>query len=228
MPAGTLVLALVVAGLAICSGTARAACLVSSARCQGSTVFPTGPTYSITCEDDLLEVSVVDFNVPKGTFDTWSDEAPGAELYLNDEFTLSGPPAGTPVTFHVRVRAHGTLGGFGGPTGSHALLEIGALVPQPGDPPSASKSFDAPPGLSDVIAFSDSLDFTVTRPAGSPVGLQFHALAGTGGYDTSLIAQLVFLDLPSHATVTSCKGYSQDQPVPALARSWGSVKATYR
>jgi len=170
----------------------------------------------------------VEFDVPKGKFDVWSDEAAGAELYLNDEFTLGGPPPGTPVAMHVRVRVHGTLGGFGGPTGSHALLEIGALVPQPGDPAVASKSFDAPPGLGNVIDFTDSLDFTVTRPAGSPVGLQFHALAGTGGYNTSLVAQLVFLDLPSHASVTSCKGYAQDQPVPALARSWGSVKAAYR
>jgi hypothetical protein len=108
------------------------------------------------------------------------------------------------------------------------LLEIGALVPQPGDPATSSKSFDAPPGLGSVITFADSLDFTITRPAGAPVGLQFHALTDRGGYNTSLIAQLVFLDLPSHATVTSCKGYTQDQPVAALARSWGSVKAGYR
>jgi hypothetical protein len=46
-----------------------------------------------------------------------------------------------------------------------------------------------------------------------------------GGYSH---ARLSFEGLPPGSSMTSCKGYRQDQPVPALARSWGGLKAIYR
>jgi hypothetical protein len=46
-----------------------------------------------------------------------------------------------------------------------------------------------------------------------------------GGYAHG---RLSFAGLPPGSSITSCKGFRQDQPVPTLPVSWGGLKATYR
>jgi hypothetical protein len=103
---------------------------------------------------------------------------------------------------------------------------IRPLEPEPGEVP-VEKAYGAPFGSVNGTPFSDSLDFTFTRPAGTPFGLEIHGDAQRG-YNLINNVRFAFLDLPPGATVTSCKGYRQEQPTPAVARSWGRLKAAYR
>ena len=75
----------------------------------------------------------------------------------------------------------------------------------------------------------DSLTLAIPRTGGDPIGLSIDA-AATANYIGQVSATLdfEFVDLPPGWEVISCNGYHQGAPVPALARSWGSVKATYR
>jgi hypothetical protein len=129
---------------------------------------------------------------------------------------------------HLRVRFHGPAGGYGSASGPAAggTMSARALSPLPGET-TVSKTYGAPFGWNGMTSFSDSLDFQVTRPAGTPVGLEIHADA-SHGYGLNNQVEFVFLDLPPGCQVTSCKGYLQEQPTPALARSWGNLKAAYR
>lgn len=218
------------ASLAMSTTAAHAACLASSARCEQDTYAPTTPTYSIHCSNTILGVSGVDYDVPGRSLSLYNDEAEGAELFLNDEFIVNGPAVGSPITLHLRIRYHGTVASFAPGGGGNGVVGASALVAQAGDPPAAQKAFgdvNAPATGGTVPTFADSLDFVLPRTAGVPIGLQIHALI-QNGYNDNLVGDFRFIDLPPGANVTSCEGYTQEQPVPALARSWGSVKAAYR
>jgi len=222
-------LALGVVALALGPGASGAACPMSSYVCQGAApVTTSAATFNDGCENVIMEVSTGEFNVPGRTFRLFNDAFEGDELYLADDFTVSGPPAGSPVPLHLRVRFHGTLGGFGGPGESgHGFVAARPLVAAPGDPPPAQTNVAAPDPYSGMVTYADSLDLSLVRPAGAPTSLEIHALLQRG-YSDVIDASFVFLDLPPGASVSSCKGYSQAQPVPAVVRSWGSVKAIYR
>jgi hypothetical protein len=167
-----------------------------------------------------------DYDVPAGTIRLGYNEWMWVAVSLRDEFTLTGPLHGTPITLHLRIRFHGSAGGYGSGPSAGGVVSARALDPLPGDA-DAQKDYGAPYGLSGTTTFSDSLDFFLARPAGSPVGIEIHADA-TYGYALDNQVQFEFLDLPPGSNVTSCKGYSQDEPVPALPVSWGHVKAAYR
>ena len=210
------------------AGPARSACLPSSVRCMFDTQATTAATYHGFCEDPTFGQSVIDFNVPVHTMGVSETESGvGAELFLDDEFTVNGPPPGTPLNLHLRIRFHGHAESYGNPAGAgRCTIGARALAPVAGDP-TPEKVFQAALNAPVSITFADSVDFVVARTAGAPVGIEMHLLVEKG-YGDFIDAVFMFLDLPPGSSVTSCKGYAQDQPVPALARSWGSVKASYR
>jgi hypothetical protein len=227
-PAGALAVLLLAGWLALASGAtvARADCLASWVQCQQDTYEPTAATFHSECTTPTMYWGGVDYDVPARTMRLHYDEWMWVGLSLRDEFTLGGPAPGTPVTLHLRIRYHGTAGGYGsGPSGG-GVISMRALAPEPGDV-EAQKTYGAPYGLSGTMSYSDSLDFFLSRTAGTPVGIELHADA-TYGYYLDNQMEFVFLDLPPGSNVTSCKGYMQEQPTPALARSWGSLKAAYR
>jgi hypothetical protein len=212
----------------IIGSPARAQCPASFARCQADTYTPTTPTFSILCEDVVMQTSSAAYDVPHGRFSASSDMAQGAEVRLDDMFTVVGPPTGSPVPLRLRVRVRGSLGNLSGPYSSHVEVSSAAVPALAGDSPASVRTYDAPHNLSAVVAFADSFDLVLTRAAGTPFGLELYVLADVGGYDTGADASFAFIGLPPGTSVTSCHGFTQDQPVAALARSWGSVKATYR
>jgi hypothetical protein len=173
-----------------------------------------------------MGVGGVEFDVPARTVRLYCSDGVSAELYLRDEFVLEGPAPGTPVTLRLRIRYQGSAGGYG-PSFPAATASIAAraIVEEPGDlPAAASFQSDYSGG---VVDFSDSLDLALARTAGAPVGMVIHTSVAHG-YLVNVTLELEFVDLPPGSTVTSCKGYLQEQPVPALTRSWGELKAAYR
>ena len=221
--------ALFVAGLVahVLPGSgARADCLASSVYCGGTTYEPTSATFQTRCDNPVMASASVEFNVPARTMRLGYDESMTVRLTLRDEFVLAGPAPGIPVTLHLRIRYHGTAGGYGTGPSAGGIISARAVTPLPGDVES-QKTYGAPYALSGTMSYSDSLDFFLARTAGTPVGIELHADAAYGYYlDNQL--RFEFLDLPPGSTVTSCKGYLQEEPTPASSRSWGSLKATYR
>ena len=69
-----------------------------------------------------------------------------------------------------------------------------------------------------------ALDFVV----GAPETISFSVL-GRGSVDHQTVANgvLRFVGLPAGAAITSCAGYTAI-PTPAVAATWGGVKAVYR
>jgi hypothetical protein len=85
----------------------------------------------------------------------------------------------------------------------------------------------ATPGPDGVFEFDDSLDVPLrTDPDGAiVVGILF--LMNDSARRLDVRTQFEFVDLPPGTIVRSCKGYLQEQPTPAAARSWGRLKAAY-
>lgn len=196
---------------------------------RGGMTSTTSPTYSTICEGVILNVAGANFNVPTGTFEVYVGEGGNIDLWLRDAFTVTGPAAGSPIALHMRVRVHGGLNWDGACCpDSQAHVDLVPLEPQSGDP-STHWSFGKSSGPYASYPYSDSLDITLQRTAGQPIGIEIHAQSHLSGPDSGdLQGEFLFPDLPQGWTVASCKGYRKEQPVPATPMSWGHVKAAYR
>jgi hypothetical protein len=176
-----------------------------------------------------MNVEYASFDIPAGSFEVATGEGGGMDLMLRDWFTITGPAPGTPIALHMRVRVHGGLNWDGAccPE-SQVRVELLPLEPVSGDPES-HWSFGKTSGPFQSYPFSDSLDLTLQRTAGTPIGVEIHASTHMQAPSSSdLIGEFYFPDLPPGWTVSSCKGYLKEQPVPAAVTSWGRVKASYR
>jgi hypothetical protein len=210
-------------------------CPASDALCNsgdmyGDTHFTTtDPTFFKICSGPVMNTETALFDVPAGHFEMGVGEGGGMRLWLRDVFTVSGPVAGTPVTLHMRIRVHGSVNWDGTCCpDSQTHVDLTPLEPQPGDAVT-HWSFGKTSGAYNLYPFSDSLDISLARTAGAPIGIEIHGVTDVSAPSSAwLVGDFVFLGLPPGATVTSCKGYRQEQPVPARAESWGRVKAIYR
>ena len=210
-------------------------CPASDVLCQsgddnGDTFSTTTlPTFFKICGGPTMNVEQATFDIPAGKFQVAVGEGGAMRLWLRDAFTVTGPAPGTPIAVHMRVRVHGGLNWDGACCpDSQAHVDLTPLEPQVGDSP-AHWSFGKTSGPFTAYPFSDSLDITLQRTAGAPIGIEIHAVADIQAPSSSNIeGEFTFPDLPQGWTVTSCKGYRKDQPVPAASASWGRVKAIYR
>jgi hypothetical protein len=228
-------LALALASLPCAPGPAAADCPASVVTCfrnnpqTGSTTTTTSPTYANTCEGVVLNLASASFDVPAARFAVGVGEGGDIDLALRDAFTVTGPAPGSPILLHLRVHVHGFVNWDGACCpDSQAHVDLVPLEPQPGDP-ATHWSFGISSGPMTQYPFADSLDLTLARTAGAPIGIEIHAFSILHAPSSSDIeGQFTFVDLPPGWTVTSCKGYRKDQPVPATGASWGRVKAAYR
>jgi hypothetical protein len=200
--------------------------LESVVRCAEETIYPIVPTYSTTCAGGS---TVVAFDVSLGWLGMGNGAAGGSsEIRVRDRFAIFGPPAGSPVTIRLRARIVGeVLYGVCCDTVRIAVA-LRPLEPEPGELESKGELVraESPTG---VFTFSDSLDLVLERTSelgvGLEIGTRFDVPAGSAG---QFLVRYTFVDIPPGAEVRSCKGYRQSAPVPAFARTWGSLKASYR
>jgi hypothetical protein len=141
-----------------------------------------------------------------------------------DDFTVQGPGPATSYVLRLRVRLR-----------MHAVVAAGSannvslmlnLYLADATSPRAFKAVSAFSGTSDV---ADSVDLAVPLTGNAPIGLVIEG-AGNANFNATSSGTLdfSFVDLPPGWGVTSCNGYRQEPAVPALPRSWGTVKAAYR
>lgn len=146
---------------------------------------------------------------------------------LLDDFVLTGPPAGTvvPITVVgdfelVNIRQE-----------NHVTWSAGQIfIPYfPGAPdPNVDETFftATAPGTETATR---QVRLTFDMKAGQAYEIQLSpAVFTSGNAGGSAHGRLSFEGLPQGSSITSCKGFRQDQPVPALPLSWGAVKASYR
>jgi hypothetical protein len=101
--------------------------------------------------------------------------------------------------------------------------------PIQGSLPPGGDAFDFAPAYSGEQTTTHQMRFPVAAVEGVPFEIGLKSIANSQGGEGGWVrAKLRFEGLPAGTSITSCKGYRQDQPVPALATSWGRVKAAYR
>ena len=149
----------------------------------------------------------------------------GAQIY--DEFVLTGPPAGTVVPIVV-------VGDFE----LQNIRQVNAVTHSDGSLFTPPITGGPSPNAVDVFFTASAPGTeTATRQALLPMnvkaGVKFEismtagvfSSGNAGGYSHG---RLSFSGLPPGSSITSCKGFRQDAPVPALPSSWGRMKALYR
>ena len=147
-------------------------------------------------------------------------------VHASDLFDVNGVPTGTEVVVEVRMNVDGwaATDGCGG-TGCAGY--VGASITTPVE---SAYQYGIGHTFGGVVGIGFWVATNLTLTAGTPVPVSFliearrtaggsHAADGVGTY--------TFLGLPEGAKVVSCQGYL-DPSVPALPRSWGSLKAAYR
>ncbi len=142
----------------------------------------------------------------------------------HDVFTLLGPAAAPPVTFHAHVSAGAAIlcgGGFDAQ--ADASIREGA---------SSSASVV---GSRDACLGPTDLAVSIARAAGTTFDLYLtvHAKAGSNsifgpGGDAHASLSLSFPDLPVGYSVVSCQGFAAGQVTAAKRSSWGALKTLYR
>lgn len=145
------------------------------------------------------------------------------ETIVEDDFTVLGVPAGTPVNFDAVLDLDGSAQDQGEPGGGgggrvRGLLQAGAAV----------VSDQQATGPTPAITVHESLTLPLATLAGTPVRLHVAVRAEAGDGTSSLQGTFRFASLPEGARVVSCRGYASDSPVPARTSSWGRLKAAYR
>jgi hypothetical protein len=144
-------------------------------------------------------------------------------LTTEDTFRFDGPVPGQIISARVSLAlnaqaCNGDISTVRGTIqvtpGLEQIYELSAPHPYEG-----GGCNSGPWTLTQDLAFVSGQAFTIRVILDS-----FHGAGGSG----TISVQLHFEQIPANVAVRSCHGYRQDGPVPALARSWGSLKSQYR
>jgi hypothetical protein len=148
-----------------------------------------------------------------------------ASVSVTDVFRVTGLPSGGPLTFQARLDVSGE--GYGVYVGQHnyasAQTEIGLREgASNGSSRVYTTSGQGPSTQAVNITASPEEPFTLTLFAkGRALGYHHYSATTARG-------RLVFGNLPQGASVVSCGGYFNDQPVATRKSTWGRLKQIYR
>ena len=168
-----------------------------------------------------LLIASVDFAC---SVDSYSPPA-GLETIVEDDFTVSGPPDGTPLTFDAVLDLTGSALNQGPPGGGGGGRVRGLIREGAANEVSvlrATSNVDASVGV------SESLMLPVSGLSGTPLHLRFAVRAEALDGRASMEGLFRFANLPPGAIVRSCRGYASDAPVRSRATTWGALKSLYR
>ncbi len=161
------------------------------------------------------------YDIPHGTLFSVSHSGFGGcspTTTVEDDFTVLGPAAGTPVALTARLQVTVLAACILGPGYVAASLREGAA---------GGAGFEWDVMRFDGTPRDTSLAVPVAAVAGTPFRMRFAVQTRMGECSGTVAGVFSFSDLPAGSSVASCNGYRQ-QPVPVLPITWGRVKATYR
>lgn len=147
----------------------------------------------------------------------------GLETVIEDDFTVTGLAAGTPVTFDALLDFHGVAFSQGEP-GSGGGGRVRALILE-----SAMNQVSVQQSTSGSsnVDLTQTLVLHVNALAGTPVRLRFSVRGECLDGQAVADGTFRFAALPPGAAVHSCRGYSS-MPVAAHRASWGQLKVHAR
>ncbi|MEP7028854.1 MAG: hypothetical protein ABI960_09695 [Candidatus Eisenbacteria bacterium] len=192
---------------------------------QGVTFCTTAARVDTTAGPDPTHVCgcyTGGFDIPNATLYTTACSSFGTchpRVTVEDDFTLSGLPPGTPVAFTARFEVALTGSNLMGPGSGDARVVEGA-----------SNTSSVHHNLNDF--YGNTVSTPLSVPVIAIVGTPFHILYEVTGVVGELCyvewhGTFLFADLPSGVAVNSCNGFVQ-AATPAHPVSWGSLKAAYR
>jgi len=210
---------------------ARADCINGFFSCNGQVNSGTGttdPVSSFDCSRFHVD-SHMSFDHIQGLASAQSLSVPGntANAVLDDMFVLTGPPTGTLVPIVVRGSFElQNIRQVNAVTWSSGGIWTPPITGAP-DPSYVEVFFTA--SAQGTETSTEQIQLPMNARAGQEFELNFRAsvysAGNAGGYSHG---RLSFAGLPPGSSITSCKGFRQDEAVPVLPVSWGGLKATYR
>ena len=210
--------------VSLCTATASS-CPESRLTCNDSTYTTIKSPSQISCESasgnshGSASVSGQWGLLHASSFGT-RDEHGSASAELMDEYVLSGPEPGTEIVLEALLSAWGSIGPCPF-TDASSVYGIGLVeLEEPGG--------DRVSGQLYCTDTSEVLRLNIRVVAGQSFHLRSGVFSETTEASASLSASLRFSNLPSGATISSCHGFRQDEPVPAYPASWGYLKSRYR
>ena len=176
------------------------------------------------------------FDLPDGTISLWLDalsSSVAGDVRMVERYVLTGPPAGTPISFTVSMQLAATLelDNFSDipiSVSGTARLELdGVVIAQ------ASKTRSCL-GYGNCTTTGD-LPTTLSASVQIPSGQEFEIASSLAGSVTTAVTfnrpgfaiidgGVQFGNLPPGVTLAAC----HDVPTPVSQATWGSVKARYR
>jgi len=165
------------------------------------------------------------YNVPLGTLYSNSGSSFGIcrpQTTVEDDFSLSGIPAGTPVSLTGRFVLTITGGDLMGPGRAHAGMVEAAFN-------TSAIEFD----LMELWEYPEStreivLSVPITATVGTPIHMKYFVGSTLGELcNANWHGRFDFTDVPGGVSIISCNGYVQ-AATPSLPTSWGDLKARYR
>ena len=149
----------------------------------------------------------------------------GIETVLEDDFTVTGLPDGTPLGFDAVLDIAGLAECWSEP-GSGGGGRVRGLVRE-----GASNEVSvqlATSGGTPTLAVNEPVTLSLSALAGTPLHLRFAVRGEAVEGRASLQGNFHFANLPPGASVQSCRGYSSNAPVAARTSTWGALKSRYR
>jgi hypothetical protein len=135
-------------------------------------------------------------------------------VYVEDLFTVTGLPPGTPV-----------------PLTAHFLLDILGGQSGPGQSSSSANIQDTNANIASISSPQTDHDLVlpVAATAGQPFQLRFEIqCSNVGPTTTPGGGAFSFTGLPPGTGIISCQGYLSGTPVATRTSSWGRLKILYR
>ena len=178
------------------------ACPLATLTCGPDTVPHEEPAAGLECAQGAAR-----YDLAHGTFEafTWGQGSSGTAVDAGDDYTITGLPAGTNVSFAAQVEITAdACGGYDG--GGFAWGRVRDGTNEVLHKVSAS-------GRGNCDSDRRTLRLELQKAAGTPFRLQIHAAAGGDTEGSGSVAmRFAFVDLPPGTRVTSCHGFVQDAP----------------
>jgi hypothetical protein len=142
---------------------------------------------------------------------------------VEDDFTVSGLPTGTPVAVTFGLTVTGQMGSFGPPSVGGGRVR-GVLMDGFGqaDSVEGGSLWPGPTPLDRQLFLTEHVT------AGTPFHLRYSVWSqALEGYALGS-AQLFVAALSQYGDLTSCRGFSMSGATPAHRTTWGRLKSVYR
>lgn len=151
----------------------------------------------------------------------YTDAWTSSSVTTDDEYSVIGLSAGTPLDFTANFNISGSWSVYPGVPQGNITYQVSIAAD------ADTAGFAWPPGGCCHRDISIPLSVSLHRLAQEPFHIRLHLASQQNGGRVDESGRLVFAGLPPGAAVVSCQGYVSN-PTPVQRSSWGRLKSLYR